>query len=89
MLLIKCKLMIHVLNFVLWIIVILVIIQHLLMNKTVKFVTMDTTITMEFAINVLIIVNGAITKQLVTFVIMIHIWISRLDYVNINVPTTN
>jgi hypothetical protein len=55
----------------------------------VKFVTMDTTITMEFAINVLIIVNGAITKQLVTFVIMIHIWISRLDYVNINVPTTN
>jgi len=65
MLLIKCKLMIHVLNFVLWITVILVIIQHLLMNKTVKFVTMDTTITMEFAINAFLIVNGAITKKLV------------------------
>jgi hypothetical protein len=41
----------------------------------------DTSLTKEFAINVFLIVYCVMIKKFVKFVIVIHIWITQLDYV--------
>lgn len=51
------------------------------MLKRVINVKMDTLITKDNAINVLKIVNGAITQMIAYFVMMIDIWITQLDCV--------